>query len=102
MAISQSTLKRSFGGGRTIERCLTSIKLKNSTRDILKETAYKATGDGDPPTEKKCVKPGRVVSEKNRLQRVEKAEVEAAIDEDAHAADHEASVETADAIWSEM
>lgn len=44
------------------------------------------------------MKPGRVVSEKNRLQRVEKAEVEAAIDEDAHAADHEASVETADAI----
>jgi len=48
------------------------------------------------------VQPGRIVAEDNWLERVKEAEVEAAIDEDANAADHKTSIEAADAIWGKM
>ena len=45
------------------------------------------------------MEPGGVVPEDNRLEGIKEAEVEAAVDEDADAADDEAAIKAPDAIW---
>ena len=65
---------------------------------MISKRTYKAACDGDTPAKEEGVKPRSVVTKKHRLEGIEEAKVEAAVDEDANAADDEAAVETSDAV----
>jgi len=60
-----------------------------------------ARGDRDGVAERERHEETSVVAEHNRLERIVEAEVAAAIDDDAHARDDEAAVETGDAVRGE-
>ena len=60
--------------------------------------SYQSTCDGHAPAEEEGVNPCGVVTEQDWLEWVVEAEVEAAVDEDADAADDEAAVETSDSV----
>ena len=76
----------------------TKMFITLTTGPCENKITYKTTGDGDAPAKEEGVKPRSVVTQENGLQGVKEAEVEAAVDEDANAANDEAAVEASDSI----
>merc|ERR1719411_2596602 len=70
----------------------------SASPDGVDGVGHEAGGDGDDPAEQEGHGHVGLVAEQQGLQGVEQAEVHAAVDEDAHGGDGEASVETLDAV----